>query len=105
MQKTFAKDVETVVKRKIIEAEGPEDLSIKELALIAKVFCKTRSAHRDFHKLLESTILMRMEELRKDLKVLHSIGFTFESSGLCSIDTIKALKKEMFQAELEMEVF
>ena len=48
---------------------------------------------------------MRMEELRKDLKVLHSIGFTFESSGLCSIDTIKALKKEMFQAELEMEVF
>jgi len=66
----------------------------EELALIAKVFCTTRTASRDFHKLLESQILMKIPVLRKDLKVLHAIGRSFEESGLCSLDTLKALKKE-----------
>ena len=71
-------------------------LKLNELALIAKVFCKSRTASRDFHKILESIILMRIPELRKELKVLHAIGRSFEESGLCSIDTMKALKKEAF---------
>ena len=60
---------------------------------MVKVFCSTRTADRDFHKLLETTILMRMPDLRKDFKVLHAIGYKFEESGLCSLDTMKALKK------------
>jgi len=62
-------------------------------------------APRDFHKLLETTILMRMPELRENFKILHSIGLQFEESGLCSIDTLKALKKEAEQVELEDAVF
>lgn len=72
------------------------ELSLKELALIVKVFCTTRTAHRDFHKLLETTVLMRIPELRQDLKTMHAIGYQFESSGLCSLDMMKALKKEVF---------
>jgi hypothetical protein len=37
---------------------------------------------------------MKIPVLRKDLKVLHAIGRSFEESGLCSLDTLKALKKE-----------
>ena len=69
------------------------------------MFCTTRTAGRDFHKLLETTILMRMPELRENLKLLHNIGLKFEESGLCSIDTLKALKKEVFQVELDKQVF
>ena len=72
---------------------------------MVKVFCTTRTAGRDFHKLLETTILMKIPELRKNFKVLHTIGLNFEKSGLCSLDTIKALKKEVFQMEVELEVF
>lgn len=63
---------------------------------MVKVFCTTRTAHRDFHKLLETTILMRLEDLRKDLKLINTIGSSFEQSGLCSLDTLKALKKHAF---------
>ena len=69
-------------------------MSLQEIALMVKVFCTSRSAPRDFHKMLETTILMRMPELRENYKILHSIGLKFEESGLCSIDTLKALKKE-----------
>lgn len=89
LPKLFAGEVEAQIKNYILEKE--EELTLEELALIAKVFCTTRSAHRNFHKLLETNILMRMPELRKNLKILHSIGLVFEESGLCSIDTLKAL--------------
>ena len=72
---------------------------------MVKVFCTTRTASRDFHKLLETTVLMRMPDLRKNFKVLHDIGYNFESSGLCSLDTMKALKKEVTQVEVENETF
>ena len=48
---------------------------------------------------------MKIPELRKDHKILHAIGLSFEESGLCSLDTLKALKKEAFQVEAELEVF
>ena len=73
--------------------------------MIVKTFCTSRTAHRDFHKLLETTILMRMGDLKLDMKILHKIGQKFEESGLCSIDTLKALKKHAFQTEVENEVF
>jgi hypothetical protein len=37
---------------------------INEIALIVKVFCTSRTASRDFHKLLETTILMRINDLK-----------------------------------------
>merc|ERR1711992_256471 len=85
--------------------EKGEDMPLEEIALLVKVFCTTRSAARDFHKILETTILMRIVDLRKNLKILHSIGLKFEESGLCSIDTLKALKKEVFQLEVEEMVY
>lgn len=48
-----------------------EEITIQEIALITKVFCTTRSAGRDFHKLLETTILMRMNDIRQDRQVMH----------------------------------
>ena len=76
--------------------EKGDEMALEEIALMVKVFCTTRSASRDFHKLLETTILMRMPDMRENLKILHAIGLKFEESGLCSIDTLKALKKEVF---------
>ena len=95
LPKSFAQEIEEIIKKKLM-SEG-EDITIKELALVVKVFCTARTAHRNFHKLLETTILLRMPEIRGDLKTLHAIGYQFESSGLCSLDTMKALKKEVFQ--------
>jgi len=63
---------------------------------MVNVFCETRSASRDFHKLLETTILMRLNDLKQDMNQLGSIGRKFEETGLCSIDTLKALKKAAF---------
>ena len=48
---------------------------------------------------------MRMPDMRENLKILHAIGLKFEESGLCSIDTLKALKKEVFQEEVQQAVF
>jgi len=78
-----------------------EEIALEEIQLIARVFCRARTGSRDFHKLLEMTILMKLDELMKEPKILHSIGYEFESSGLCSIDTLKILKKKMFQVEVE----
>jgi hypothetical protein len=39
------------------------------------------------------------------MKIMYQIGYKFEESGLCSIDTLKALKKHVFQTEVENEVF
>jgi len=32
---------------------------------------------------------------------MHQIGYSFESSGLCSMDTLKSFKKVFFQTEVE----
>lgn len=102
LPKGFAKEIEDKVFAHLVKTET---IAPNEIALITKVFCKTRSASRDFHKLLETTILMRMGDLKNDMKILHSIGYSFEESGLCSLDTLKALKKEVFQQEVENEIF
>ena len=73
LPKSLAADIEEIVRKKLME-KGDE-IPLKELALIVKVFCTTRTAHRNFHKLLETTVLMRIPELRNDLKTLHAIGY------------------------------
>lgn len=37
--------------------------------------------------------------------MLHALGYEFESSGLCSIDFLKILKKNMLQLEVEQDVY
>ncbi len=91
--KLFAKEVEAAVHKRL---QQTEEISIQEIALIVKVFCTSRVAGRDFHKLLETTILMRLGDLKQDMKIMYQIGYNFEESGLCSIDTLKALKKHVF---------
>jgi hypothetical protein len=60
---------------------------------MAQVFCRSRVGSRDFHKLLETTVLARLDEIKISPKMLHNIGYEFEKSGLCSLDTLKILKK------------
>ena len=72
---------------------------------MATVFCRSRAGTRDFHKLLETAVLARLDDLKKDPKILFAIGYEFESTGLCSLDTLKILKKQMMQSEIEQETF
>jgi hypothetical protein len=70
-----------------------------------RVFCTTRTGSREFHKLLETAVLTRLDDLKKKMDILYSIGYKFEESGLCSLDTLKVLKKNVFQAEVEKDVY
>lgn len=54
---------------------------------------------------METTVLLRLEELWQNMKIFHFIGKKFEQSGLCSIDTMKILKKEYEMSESEHELF
>ena len=59
--KPFAAEIEQLIKKRVLETE---EITIQEISLIVRVFCTTRSASRDFHKLLEMTILMRLNDLQ-----------------------------------------
>ncbi len=102
LPKPFAKQIEDEVVKSLRQTET---IPIEDIALIVKVFCTSRSGSREFHKLLETTVLQRLEDLKKNMNVLYSIGFKFEESGLCSLDTLKILKKSVFVTELEKDVF
>ena len=90
LPKPFAKLLEAEIVKTLRDVENVE---LEELQLMAQVFCRSRSGSRELHKLLETTILMRIDELKKNAKVLYAIGYEFEKSGLCSLDTLKILKK------------
>ena len=82
-----------------------DSVEVEVIQLITKVFCRSRAGSRNMHKLLETVILTKIEEIRKAPKILHAIGYEFETSGLCSLDVLKVLKKEMFNLEIEQDVF
>ena len=46
-----------------------------------------------------------MEDLKQKMELLYAIGQKFEESGLCSIDTLKIIKKHVFMTEVEKDVF
>eukprot|EP00347_Sterkiella_histriomuscorum_P004560 403359998 len=102
MNKIFAKSIEDEVVKTL---RLTETVTVDEIALIVKVFCTTRTGSREFHKLLETTVLSRLEDLKKNMEMLYQIGYKFEESGLCSLDTLKLLKKHVFMQELEKDVF
>ena len=100
------KDMARLIEdRVLITLRNTNEISVEDIALIVRVFCKTRTATRDFHKLLETTVLNRLDDIRKNKKLFYEIGRSFEESGLCSIDTIRILKKEYFHHEVEEDVF
>jgi hypothetical protein len=102
LPKTFTRDIEEGVVKTL---RNSKDISLEELVLIVKVFCTTRTGSREFHKLLETVVLQRLEDLKKNMELLYQIGFKFEESGLCSLDTLKILKKHVFMTEVENDVF
>lgn len=102
LPKKFAKEIELKVAAVVSDTQHVE---IEELQLIAQVFCRSRVGSRDFHKLLETTILSRLGDIRAVPKVLFSIGLEFEKSGLCSLDTLNILKKKMLEVEVESDTF
>ena len=64
LPKSFASEIERLVKPRL---QDTENVTGAELVLMVNVFCETRSASRDFHKLLETTILMRLNDLKQDM--------------------------------------
>lgn len=52
LPKQFAAEIESQVKKLMLERA--ENLEPNELSLIARAFCKARTASREFHKLLET---------------------------------------------------
>ena len=92
LPKPFLKEIEMKI---VSVLRNVEEVSLEEVQLMTQVFCRSRVGSRDFHKLLETVILSRLEEVKKTPKMLHSIGYEMESSGLCSLDTLKVLKKHM----------
>lgn len=61
--KPFATEIESLVKRRLLETE---EITPQEISLIVRVFCNTRTASRDFHRLLETCVLMRLNDLKQD---------------------------------------
>ena len=54
MPRQFAKQIEEEVVKTL---RNTKEIKIEEIALIVKVFCTTRTGTREFHKLLETTVL------------------------------------------------
>ena len=54
LPKSFTLAIEEGVVKRLRETK---DITVDEIALIAKVFCTTRTGTREFHKLLETTVL------------------------------------------------
>lgn len=98
LPKPFAKLIEQEIASTL---RNIEDVDLEEVQLMTQVFSRTRVGSREFHRLLETCMITRIQELKTNPKVLHSIGFELETSGLCSLDTLKALKKVMLQVEME----
>jgi len=48
---------------------------------------------------------MRIEDIKQDTKLMYQIGYSFEESGLCSMDTLKAFKKEYFESQATKDLF
>lgn len=68
LPKSFTSQIEEGVVKFL---RNTKEISIEEIALITKVFCTTRTGSREFHKLLETTILSRLDDLKKDMKILY----------------------------------
>lgn len=60
LNKKFARRIEEEVTKTLKDAEN---IDVEVLALIVTAFCKARTGSRDFHKLLEMTVLMRLNDL------------------------------------------
>jgi hypothetical protein len=102
LNKPFAREIEEGVVKTL---RMTKEVSVEEIALITKVFCTTRTGTREFHKLLETTVLQRLEDIKKNMEMMYQIGYKFEESGLCSIDTLKILKKHVFMTEVENDIY
>jgi len=58
-----------------------DEITIEEIAMIVNVYTTTRACGREFQKLMEFTVLKRIDDLRSNLKMFHFIGAKFEQSG------------------------
>jgi len=102
LPKPFLRELEGKIVETLREIESVE---LEVVQLMVQVFCRTRVGSRELHKLLETVILTRLDEVKSTPKMLHAIGYEFEKSGLVSLDTLKIMKKHMLELEVEQDFF
>jgi hypothetical protein len=68
LPKSFTREIEEGVVKTL---RNTQQITLEELTLIVKVFCTTRTGSREFHKLLETTVLQRLEDLKKNMELLY----------------------------------
>jgi hypothetical protein len=71
LPKIFATEIETEVVKTL---RNIKDIPIEQLSLITSVFCSTRTGSREFHKLLETAVITRLDDLKKKMEILYAIG-------------------------------
>ena len=62
LPKPFAKEIETEIVKSLVNIDEV-DLELLQLAI--QVFCRTRCGSRDLHKLLETIVLSKIDEIKK----------------------------------------
>lgn len=61
LPKPFLKELEVNIVQVL---RNVEEVELEEVQLMTQVFCRSRVGSRDFHKLLETVILSRLEEIK-----------------------------------------
>jgi hypothetical protein len=98
LSKVFQDELEKSIATRL---RMTEEITMEELAMIINVYTTTRACSREFQKLMEVTVLTRLNDLKNNLKLYHFIGSRFERSGFCSIDTMRVLKDQLKHVEAE----
>lgn len=68
LPKVFAKQLEEEIAKTL---RNTKEITVEEITLITNVFCSARCGSREFHKLLEGTILQRLDDLKKKMDLLY----------------------------------
>ncbi|CAI2364484.1 unnamed protein product [Moneuplotes crassus] len=102
LTKVFQNELEKSIAQRL---RMTEEITIEEIAMIVNVYTTTRACGREMQKLMEFTVLKRLDDLRSNLKMYHFIGAKFEQSGFCSIDTMRVLKDQLKIVQAEQAMF
>jgi hypothetical protein len=70
-----------------------KDLMLEEICAVADCLCNTRVFSREFQKLFEHVLSMRIKDITGNPKVSQFLYNTFYSTGMCSVGLMNLLMK------------